>query len=364
MKKDISKELDNASLDYVKILKSETSRSSALKSIAAKAVSDFGEFITPGNLNVTDEIHINLVELLDQIIYEFSDSSNNNSPIRDYIIDDLYSKLSLTLEALTDIDNYLTNIRNRSLFPDDMIIIRNRQLSSMIPLLIAESKGITNLQKEIIKTFLYFNDEALLEYYYNSFKSNTSGFIKSAALLGLKYNSDNKLNWNTIREKGHNSNDLSVFAEKFNLNSITSNMLPSSKEELTFTLLHIEKYIKNFTHIDSVRWIISLLILIPSFDLDNSWLYEVNSSVSSILLKINVKTLNELLKDEYFMIDVMKFIDLLPGNFFDRLTGRFDQLGVEFLYNLNSAIEKKKIVISRDNSNLLNYLCWNSIESF
>ncbi len=364
MKKDISKELDNAARDYVQILASTSSRSNALRTIASRAVTDFGEFITPGNLNVTDDIYINLIELLDQIIYEYSDSSNYNSSIRDYIIDDLFSKLSLTLEALTDMNKYLANIRNRALFPDDLVIIRNRQISSLIPLLTAESKGITNLQNDIIKTFLYFNDESLLEYYYNSFKSSASGFVKSAALLGLKYNSDTKLNWNTVREKGKTGTDLTSFAEKFNLVNLSQNRLPDTKEELTFTLLHVEKVIKTVNDPDSIRWIISMLTLIPSFDFDNSWLYEVNSSVSSILLNIDLKILKEILKDEAVMINTMKFIDLLPGNFFDRLTGRFDQLGIEFLYNLNSAIEKKKIIISRDNSNLLNYLCWNTTENF
>ena len=59
-----------------------------------------------------------------------------------------------------------------------------------------------------------------------------------------------------------------------------------------------------------------------------------------------------------------KFIDILPGNIFNRLTGRFDALGMEFIFNLNSAIEKKKLIISRDNSNILNYLCWNATETF
>jgi len=107
-----------------------------------------------------------------------------------------------------------------------------------------------------------------------------------------------------------------------------------------------------------------MLISIPSFNFENSWLYEVNTSISNILLNIDINILKEILANESSLIKTMKFIDLLPGNIFNRLTGRFDDLGMEFLFNLNSAIEKKKVIINSSNSNIMNYLCWNSIETF
>ncbi len=364
MKKDNSTLLSRAVNNYFQLLTSIPSRSDALKSIADNATNDFGDYITPGNFNVSDEILINFIELIDQIIYEFRDNNDYNSNIRDYIIDDLYSKLSLTLEALTDQEKYLSNIRNRSLFPDDLVIIKIQQLSGLIPLLISESEGISNLQKDIIKTFLYLKDETLLEFFYNSFKNTTSGFIKSAALLGLKYNCEKGLNWDAVKEISNGLSGLTLYAEKFNPVKIDINPLPSTKEELTFALLHIEKNIKTMNNIDSISWIISMLISIPSFNFENSWLYEVNTSISNILLNIDLNSLKEILSNESSLIKTMKFIDLLPGNIFNRLTGRFDALGLEFLYNLNSAIEKKKVIISSNNSNIMNYLCWNSIETF
>lgn len=362
MKKDNLNLLKRAVDNYFQILTSNTSRSDALKAIADKATADFGDYITPGNFNITDEIQINLLELIDQIVYEFRDNNDYNSNIRDYIIDDLYSKLSLTLEALTSPDKYISNLRNRSLYPDDLIIIKNLHLSGMIPVLISESEGITNLQKEIIKTLLHFQDEPLLEFYYNSFKNTTSGFIKSASLLGLKYLSDKGLNWNCIEELGNGSANLVFFAEKFNLSSCVLNPFPATKEELTFTILHVEKNIDKMNDLDSINWIITMLISIPSLNFENSWLSEINTSICNILLNINLNILKEILKDEAALIKTMKFIDLLPGNIFNRLTGRFNELGMEFIFNLNSAIEKKKVLINNGNSNILNYLCWNATE--
>jgi hypothetical protein len=364
MKKNNLTLLNRAVNNYFQILTSTPSKNDALKSIADRVIADFGDFITPGNLNITDEVFINLIELIDQIIYEFKENDDYNSNIRDYIIDDLYSKLSLTLEALTDQNIYSANLRNRSLYPDDLIIIKNKNISAMVPVLISESEGITNLEKEIIKTLLYFKDESLVEFFYNSFKNSTSGFIKSAALLGLKYNSGRGLNWDSISEISNGQSDLIQFAEKFDLCRIDANPCPSSKEEMTFTILHIEKNISAMNDTDSINWILSLLISIPSFSFENSWLYEINTSICNILLNIDLCILKEILKNETVLIKTIKFIDLLPGNIFNRLTGRFDSLGMEFLFNLNSAIEKKKIIISSSNSNIMNYLCWNATETF
>jgi len=350
--------------DFFHIIKSTPSRSDALKIIADMAINNFGEYITPGNLKITDEIIINLIELIDQIIYEFRDSTDNEPNIRDYIIDDLYSKLSLTLEALNNPERYLSNIKNRSLFPDDLTIIRNKHITTIIPLLISEYEGITNLQNEIIKTLLYFADETTIDFYFNSYKNAANEFIKSASLLGLKYTYNKGLNWNIVRELNGGMTELVLFAEHFNEMKISINPIPSSKEELTFTLLHIEKNIEQLTDIDSIQWIMNLLLSIPLYNFENSWLCEINTSLSNILLKTDLNILKELLKNEQFLIKTMNFIDLLPGKIFNRLTGRFDELGMEFLSNLNYAIEKKKVIITSDNSNILNYLCWNSTDTF
>jgi hypothetical protein len=364
MKKNNSFLLSHAISDYFHIITSTPSRSDALKNIADKATSDFGEYITPGNFRITDEILINLIELIDQIIYEFKDNTDNDPHIKDYIIDDLYSKFSLTLEALDNPDRYLFNIRNRSLYPDDIIIIKNKHISEIVPLLISELEGITNLQKEILKTLLYFPDENCIDLYYNTFKNSTSGFVKSVSLLGLKYKTGKGLDWNTVKEINGGTKSIVRFAEEFDTDKIHLNSFPSSKEELTFTILHIEKNIATMTDHDSINWIFQMLLSIPSFNFENSWLCEINTSISNILLAIDLKTLKNVLNNEQVLIKTMKFIDLLPGKIFNRLTGRFDELGFDFLSSLNSAIEKKKVVITSDNSNILNYICWNSTETF
>jgi hypothetical protein len=263
---------DNASLlnlivnDYFQIFNSTLSRCDALKYIADRAMKDFGGYITSGSLNITDEVLINLVELLDQTIYEFIENNEKNNSIRNYIIDDLYSKISLTFEALTNTERYISHIQNRALFLDDLIIVKNKNLIELVPLLVSESEGITSFQKEIVKTLIYFQEESLSEFFYNMFKSSTSGFIKAASLLGLKYNNEKRLNKRKIKKIDNGLLEFIQFAEKFDVSKIYKNSSPSTKEELTFSILHAEKNIEKMNDIDSINWILSMLVYVPSFN--------------------------------------------------------------------------------------------------
>ena len=360
MKKDDTSLLNLIVNDYFQILNSTQSRSDVLKYIADRAREDFGEYITSGGLGITDEILVHIVELLDQIIYEFIENDESSYSIRDYIIDDLYSKLSLTFEALTDTEKYISNMQNRPLLLDDLLIVKNKNLIELVPLLIFESESTASLQKEIVKTLLYFQEEPLPEFFYNTFKNTAAGFIKSSSLLGLKYNNEERLNWDGLKEIAPEYLQLIQFAEKFDVCKIYKNPAPSTKEELTFSILHVEKNIGEMNDIDSINWIVSMLIHIPSFNFENSWLHEIHLSVCSILLNIELSILKEFLKNESVFIKTIELIDKLPAAIFNRLTGFFDSLGIEFLFDLNTTLEEKKLNITGGNSNILNYVYWNS----
>ncbi len=347
---------------YFEILLFTPSRSESLRLIAEKASEDFGDFITPGNLCLYDEIEINLIELLDQIIYEFRENTEDPSSIRDYIIEDLYTRISLNLEALQDLNLYKKNIINRSLIYDDVIIIRSRGLADFIPMLIRESEEITNLQIPIIKAFLYFNDPSFADFYYNSYNNSQNGFIRSAAFLGLKYYDRCAPARKSSADSDITDEETFDYIEKFDLNTIYSNPLPSNKEEITFALLHLEKNIKTIDDFKTVRWLLSCLGLLSSMNFDNPWFHEINSSLSTILLNINLDRVKQYVDKEEKLIKAACFIDNLPKNIFNRLTGRLDLLGMDFQFRLNTIIEKKKISVNNDNSNIFNYLCWNSTD--
>jgi len=350
---------------YYQILKSITSRNEALKNIAAAATEDFGEFITPGSLNLTDEIEINFAELLDQIIYEFSENTEYGENIRDYIIDDLYSRLYIYLESYNNIMLYMQNIKNRPLTPDDLLMIKKRKLTKAIPLIIAEYDEITLLQKPIIKTLLYLSEDLPDDFFPDSFRNSSHPFIRSASILGLKYRGAD-INSPGISEKSLHDEaesynfELLEYADQFNFSEIWRNREPSNREETTFTLLHVEKNIHTFNDSRSVDWILHILSLIPAMNFENSWLNEINTSMSNILLNINISGIKEFLNSEERLMMIINFIDLFPKNIFNRLTGRLDELGIEFHYRLNSILEKKEFKSDDLNSNMLNYLSWNT----
>lgn len=350
---------------YYDILKSTTSRSEALKNIAQQATEDFGEFITPGSLNLIDEIEINFVEILDQIIYEFRENTDYEANIKDYIIDDLYSRLYLYLESFNSINQYIKNIKNRPLFYDDVIIIKNIKIFKLIPLLIEEYDELTLLQKPIIKALLHLAEETPPDFFARACKDSTHRFIKSAAILGHRYTETPIPDLSGC--EGQSSNEINFtnctlpsYADKFDLSSIWKNREPENKEEITFALIHIEKNIKNLIDYQSINWILDIINLIPGMSFENSWLREINTSVSNILINIDVTRIKEFLNNEEKLIRAINFIDLFPKIIFNRLTGRLDKLGLEFHYRLNSILEKNDFKAKDLNSNMLNYLSWNT----
>lgn len=356
--------LDTVIHDCFSMLDSGAARSDTLKAAAEKAISFFGDYITPGNLNLTDEIEIIFVELLDQIIYEFRENSEYDSNIRDYIIDDLYSRLALILEALNNREQYLKNLKNRTLYHDDLVIIKKLKLSEVIPVLVSESEDITDLQIPIAKTLLSFTEALYLDYYYNMFRNNTSGFLKALSLLGLKYSSSKGLNWKALRDSANGMNGLVQYTEEFNLTELGKNRYPGTGEEYTLALLHAEMEIKKITDNSDAEWILRLLNSAPQYNFEKAWLAEIDLSLGNILLGIDLKLLEKTLKDEKKLISAACMIDRLPKNIFNRITGRLDELGMEFIFNLNSVIEKKKVPVNDYNSNIISYLCLNGGNAF
>lgn len=350
--------------DCFSMLGSGASRSETLKRAAERAISQFGDYITPGDLNLTDDIQIIFVELLDQIVYEFREDGEYEHNIKDYIIDDLYSRLAIILEALNNKDQYLKNLKNRTLYHDDLVIIKKLKLSEVVPLLVGESEDITDLQMPIAKTLLSFTDDLYLDYYYNMFRNSPSGFLKAVSLLGLKYNSSRGLNWRALRETANDMTQPVRYAEEFCINEPGKNRHPENAEECTFALLHAEMAIRDIHENSDAEWILRLLNSAPQYNFDKAWLSEIHISMGNILLGFNLKLLDKILKDEKKLISAACLIDRLPKNIFNRITGRLDELGMEFIFNLNSVIEKKKVPVNDYNSNIISYLCLNSGGTF
>jgi len=346
--------------NYFLLSRMTVSRSEILRKAAEMAVSDFGDYITPGNLKLCDEIHIIFVELLDQIVYEFRENNEYDTNIKDYIVDDLYLRLIFILEALENPAHYLVNLRNRALFYDDLVIIKRMNMPETVSVLVSEFEDFTHLQIPIITTLLRFTPELNLEFLYNAYRNSASGFIRAAALLGLKYSSDRGLNWETVRDASGSAD----YAEGFNLASLNGNPLPRCKEEMTFALLHTANVIREIDSAEDINWILELLNSYQNYTYENACLTEINNTLGNIIIGIDTGMFEETLQNEKKLINMARFIDRLPNSIFNRITGKLDDLGLEFRFNLNSVIEKKKVPVSDYNSNIISYLCLSKSLSF
>ncbi len=348
--------LEETSRYCYKILSTGKSMDEVLSSICQYLIRAFGNYISPGKLSFFNEMKINFIELLDQIIYEYRENTNYDPSIKDYIITDLYSRLSLILEAYNSSEMYMKNIKQRALYPDDLIIIREMGLKELISFILEEWDETTNLHKPAIKTLLYFakghfND--FMEIHQNTY----SKYVKAAASLGMRYDFPNAPAGTVL------SNIMcSEYFWKFNLKNITENRLPKTPDELVFTLLHLEREIDLIADNYDYLWIFRFLSDVPDMEIKNSWSVEIYSSLTSLFIKLDCNRLCKIINSEDQIVSFIKFIDYLPRNYFNRITGKLDEMGRDFHFKINSIIEKGKIDISETNSNMFNYICWNSVE--
>jgi|GEM_PF-629974 len=347
--------LDETSRYCYKLLSIGTSMDDVLNSVSQYLTNGFGNYLSPGKLRFFDEMRINFIELLDQIIYEYRENVNYDPSIKDYIISDLYSRLSLNLEAFNEPVLYKKNLRQRPLYPDDLIIIRDMKLNELIPFILEEWDEITNLHKPAIKTLLYFARNNF-DSFKNIFSNTYSKYIKSAAVLGMIYDIDNSTcDLHSLQDK------CNEYMWNFNFADLTQNQHPETPEQMVFSLLHIERTIENIQDDYSYIWILKLLSIMPDMEIKNSWLIEIYNTLSNIFINFNNDSLIKLINTEERIVNFIKFIDFLPRNIFNRITGKLDDLSKDFHFRINSTIEKGKVDITETDSNIFNYSCWNSI---
>jgi len=357
MKSKTLSDINSVIADFYHILSTSLSHYEALKKISDLSVYYFGDYITPGSFNLRDEIYINLFELLDQLIFELSEIRQENNQVRDYVIEDIYTRLSIILEAIVSPEKYRKNLPNRPLRYEDTIIIKNSGMSEFVQFLIQEQDEWLNLEKNIVKTLLYFTDFVHTDYFYNIFKETNSGFLKAASLLGLKYCEDRGLNWKVLAScAGREYGQLLRYAERFDTAFISSNVLPSYKEEITFAVLHAEKYASLFRSNDDILWILSLADAVAQASFENSWFNEVNISMCNILLKVDISGLREILKRDSIVLKTIKYLDYLPRNLFNRITGILEHLGEEFFFTLKRITNDVRRFEDPYNSNIISFI--------
>lgn len=331
-------------------------KTGVLNKIAETCTGRFGEFFGPDILAEPDELSVNFIELLDQIVFEMVDSTSGERVIREYIIDDLYRRVSLYLDVFRGIGHYEQSLVNRRITTDDLVIIRHYHLDVYIGELTDEFYEQPALQPAILRTLLVFDEEKLLNFYYQVTKELHSMEVKSLALMGLKQYNDRFTNWDMLKTLGEELSELAAFVENFNTEDISLNSVPSTVNSLFFTLSYIEMNLKGLMKRRIIPWIFSVIRSILYFNRDSSFFTGIFSSIGNIILYFDIEYIQFLLREDRHMISFICVLDILPPPVFERMRIKLDQLGREFVNQVDELRKTGRIHLDDQNSNVIGYL--------
>ncbi len=99
---------------------------------------------------------------------------------------------------------------------------------------------------------------------------------------------------------------------------------------------------------------------LKSINVNNSFFTTIYTSISNILLNLDIATILKLISSEKDLVSFIYFSDLLPREIFNRITIKLDSLNSGFLDNLRNLIDSEKVILDEVNSNISSYLLWNS----
>lgn len=138
-----------------------------------------------------DEISLNLVDLLDQIVFELAENIPADATVQEYIIDDLYARMSVYLDILAGRETYASNLNKRYITREDTLVIRQCRMKEFVPLLMSEYYEQPALQRPLLHALLSFDGDDLLNFYYDIAKEADSADIRALSLVGLKSSGQN-----------------------------------------------------------------------------------------------------------------------------------------------------------------------------
>ena len=340
------------------IISEVQSKDEALKQISHIAFRELGEFFGPYILDEPTQITVNFIELLDQILYTVYDSETETGTIRNYIIEDLHLRIGIYLEVLKSRELYKKSLAGRILTLDDTIIIQELELVEFIPDLMAEFYDQPSLQKPILKSLIKFDVEELMNFYYQIIKGIFCLEIKTLALLGMKCLSVNFRHWHLLKNIDSDLTRIVEYCEKFDASVIENNEIPSDIHTIFFVVNFIEmKTLKNRAE-NSLQWMFLLNRNLLDMNAESPLSGCIFQALSNTLLLLELKGLKEFVKGKNNLISFISLIDRLPAVYFNRIIGKLNLLGGDFIDTIQYLISSKKIKLKGIDSNILNFIFW------
>lgn len=335
------------------------SKAEALKEISDCVSAELGEFFSPAILLTPNEMSVGFIEVLDQILFEIIESTGGDDRIREYLIEDLYARLCLYIDIYTDREIYKRNLCNRVITRDDSIIIRHSRMAEYIPQLMEEFFRQPELQLPVMRTLLSFQNDELLPFYYEVVKENYSREIKVLALIGLKGFEQKFGNWKCLAEEFAQSEGLIPYVRAFRTDRLEENQLPETADILFFVLQYVELNIAALMGTSSVQWIMQMLLHATTiFGNGSQQLLQagIHRNVLGMLMYIDCPSLQVFLNDERNASSMIRLIDFLPREYFDRIAVKLSLLGDRFVNTTRRLVTSGMITPDERNSNILSFL--------
>ena len=330
----------------------------ALRIVFDVVTHEMGNILGTYFLYKLDDVAIGFIELLDQIIFEI-DSEHNKSvdPIDEYIIDDLYQRAESYLDLFKDVEIYKKNLRERLINFDDSLIIRNYKLKEFIPSLQSEFYEQPNMRLAILKTLLYFDNDELLQFFYDIAKNGYDIELRILALIGLKKYKYRFDNWHSLANSGNQDfNSLVNYVKSFSYIDCFDDKDHNNAYILLFKILFIEVSITNGIDLPEKSRLLRFLYTTSSRNVDNPSLQiKIFNSIANIITKFDFNILKSILKDGDNLTSFLYLVDTLPYEVFNRVMVIIDHLGDDFLYTVEKLISAGKLKLREKGSKLLGY---------
>ncbi|MBN1496346.1 MAG: hypothetical protein JXA07_06225 [Spirochaetes bacterium] len=308
-----------------------------------------------------DEISLSLIDLLDQIAFELAESNPADAAVQDYIIDDLYGRLSVYLDILKSREIYDSNLRKRYITREDAIIMRQCRMKECAPLLMSEFYEQPALQKPILHTLVSFDGDDLLNFYYDIAKESDAVDMRALALVGLKGFGTKFRRWRQL-SSGDDEGYLRMiaYAESFDAAAIERNDMPVPGDLNTsmFVLHYVESHIESITGHAALAWVLEALHSFLSIRYYNSSLAVIHDSICSILLFARTDTLQLVLDGDACVKKLLELIDFLPRELFERIVPKLALMGNDFIRRVNGMVGAGKVKLNERESNALSYIIW------
>jgi hypothetical protein len=338
-------------------IKSASSKLEALQSIADAASNRLEEYQFSVAAN-PDEISVSFVRLLDQIVFELTENLPADASVREYIIDDLYSRLNFYLDAFSGREIYASNLNKRLLTHDDTIIIRQCGLTEYLPLLISEFGEQPLLRKSIIRCLLSFESGDLLNFYYNVAGEPGSLDVKCMALVGLKQFGPMFRKWELADHGDEAYGRLVAYAKTFDGVNLERNSVPDDLHTLMFVIRYIESNFRAVVNGKTLGWIMTVVGTIPGIGYYNSYLNDLYDSLCAIMLFAGIDNLKLVLLDDELAKALFVGIDFLPREYFDRISPMLSVMGDELIRRVSALMASGKIKPDERESNILGFMLW------